>query len=129
MSGPQAPRGTLAERAAAGYLQGKGWRILARNVRRRVGEIDLVAVDPAGVLVFVEVRARRAWKGEPGARRAAASVDRRKQARLARAAAAVVARWPHLGERPARFDVIAVESDGAGRPVRLYHLRGAFEVG
>ncbi|MDE3111506.1 MAG: YraN family protein [Chloroflexota bacterium] len=45
----------LAERA----LAERGWRIIARNVRTRFGEIDLVCHDGSG-FVFVEVKTRRA---------------------------------------------------------------------
>ena len=36
-----------------------GWHVLARRWRVPEGELDLVALDPAGTLVAVEVRARR----------------------------------------------------------------------
>ena len=42
----------------AAYLQRRGWRVLARNWRCRLGEIDLVARDPDGVAVVCEVKAR-----------------------------------------------------------------------
>ena len=50
-------KGRRAEWIAALYLQLKGYRILARRVRTRVGEIDLVA-RKGDTLVFVEVKAR-----------------------------------------------------------------------
>jgi putative endonuclease len=50
-------RGRRAEWIAALYLAAKGYRILARRVRTRVGEIDLV-VRKGDTLVFVEVKAR-----------------------------------------------------------------------
>jgi putative endonuclease len=50
-------KGRRAESIAALYLQLKGYRILARRVRTRVGEIDLVA-RKGDTLVFVEVKAR-----------------------------------------------------------------------
>lgn len=50
-------RGRRAEQIAALFLQLKGYRILARRVRTRVGEIDLVA-RKGDTLVFVEVKAR-----------------------------------------------------------------------
>ncbi len=49
--------GRWAEAVAALYLQLKGYRILARRQRTRVGEIDLVARD-GDTLVFVEVKFR-----------------------------------------------------------------------
>jgi putative endonuclease len=50
-------RGRRAEVIAALFLQLKGYRILGRRVRTRVGEIDLVA-RKGDTLVFVEVKAR-----------------------------------------------------------------------
>jgi putative endonuclease len=50
-------KGRRAEAIAAFYLQLKGYRILARRVQTRVGEIDLVA-RKGDTLIFVEVKAR-----------------------------------------------------------------------
>lgn len=107
--------GRAAEERAAAYLEGRGYRILARNFRAQGGEIDLVA-ERDGVLCFVEVRRRGA-----GARVGAlASVDSRKRARLSAAARAFVARHSLAG-RPARFDVVALEGEGA-----ITHIPSAF---
>ena len=51
-------RGRAGEELAAAYLERQGLSIVARNVRCRVGEIDIVARDGASV-VFVEVKERR----------------------------------------------------------------------
>ncbi|NMA70336.1 MAG: YraN family protein, partial [Firmicutes bacterium] len=50
--------GRWGEALAALYLQGLGYQVLARNLRNRLGELDLVALD-GEILVFVEVRTRR----------------------------------------------------------------------
>ena len=47
--------GQQAEEIAAQYLLGKGYSILKRNHRTRLGEIDIVAQDGA-TFVFVEVK-------------------------------------------------------------------------
>lgn len=112
-------QGHAAEQRASRYLEAQGLRILAANLRCRAGEIDLIAWD-ASTLVFVEVRQRTsdAYGG------AAASVNRRKQTRLIRAAQYFLPRiTPRSGKRqpPAcRFDVVAV--DGA----HLTWIRNAF---
>jgi putative endonuclease len=56
--------GLRTERAALDYLHAAGCTLVARNVRYRVGEIDLVVRD-GDCLVFVEVRGRgiEAWEG------------------------------------------------------------------
>jgi len=50
--------GRQGEEAAARYLQNQGMKIVERNLRTPVGEIDLV-VKSKGILAFVEVKTRR----------------------------------------------------------------------
>ena len=50
--------GDEGEGRAEAFLRDRGFRILGRNVRSPLGELDLVA-DDHGVLVFVEVKRRR----------------------------------------------------------------------
>ena len=54
--------GYAGEDLAASYLEDLGWTILERNWRySRVGEIDIIAVEPSsvrGTLVFCEVKAK-----------------------------------------------------------------------
>ena len=100
--------GRAGEEAAAAFLAARGYRILARNVRFRTGEIDLVA-EEAGALVFVEVKTRLGL----GFGTAAEAITPQKQRQLVRLAAIYLA-MHHYDERPCRFDVVTVESDGAG---------------
>jgi putative endonuclease len=51
--------GQRYEDTACEYLQARGLHCIARNVRYRFGEIDLVMRDEEDLLIFVEVRARR----------------------------------------------------------------------
>jgi putative endonuclease len=116
---PRPARGRAAEEAAAELLVRAGLRIVARNVRIAGAEIDLVAED-GEALVFVEVRSRSSTRyGGP-----LATVGRRKQSRIARAAQAYLARAERWGS-PARFDVVGVEWC-AGR-ASCVHVRNAFE--
>ena len=92
------------ETRSAALLRDYGLRVVARNFRCRAGEIDLVATDEHR-LVFVEVRARR-HRSHGGA---VASVDRRKQCKIARCAAFFLSRHPEWRHLPCRFDVIAWE--------------------
>lgn len=55
--------GKLGENFACQYLQSHGYKILARNFKSKIGEIDIIAIDH-GVLVFVEVKTR--WSKEFG---------------------------------------------------------------
>ncbi len=91
--------GQLGEQRAAAFFLQRHFRIVARNFRCRLGEIDLI-VAQNGLLVFVEVRVRRpgAW-GD-----AAESIHWHKQQRLRRAARVYLMRQGHEG--PCRFDAI-----------------------
>ncbi|MEZ4910985.1 MAG: YraN family protein [Saprospiraceae bacterium] len=51
-------RGKQAEDAACIYLQNEGFLILERNWRFSKAEIDIIAKDRFGILVFVEVKSR-----------------------------------------------------------------------
>ena len=108
--------GRRAESAAFRYLRDQGLRPVARNFRRRGGEIDIIMLD-ADALVFVEVRYRRsAAFTEPGL-----TVDTHKQRKLIRTAALFVAAHRHLASHEMRFDVVAIEER---KPVRW--IRDAF---
>ncbi len=104
---PKQRAGEAAETAACAAMQAAGCRILARNVRYREGELDIVA-DDGGTLVFVEVRMRRGG-GYGGA---AGSVDLFKQRRLLRAARQYLAERFGARPPPCRFDVITADGDG-----------------
>jgi putative endonuclease len=91
-------RGRRGEALAELLLRCKGYRILGRRVKTRLGEIDLIAKSLAGVVCFVEVKTR------PDAEAAAESVGHRQRLRIARAAEQYLAGRP----APARFDVVTV---------------------
>ena len=114
--------GRRAEELATAFLHAQGFEILERNYRRRLGELDIVA-RRAGMLVIAEVRTRSgtAYGG------AAASVDRRKQQRITRAAAALLQRRAELARLPVRFDVIVVVEPQGANP-RIEWLQHAFEA-
>ncbi|MBV6273317.1 YraN family protein [Alcaligenaceae bacterium CGII-47] len=108
---PRQRQGYAAEAQAGDYLTGQGLQLLARNLRCKAGEIDLIARD-GSVLVFVEVRARH--NARFGG--AAASVNREKQKKLIRAAQYFLSQLTERhfsGHPPAcRFDVVCLEADG-----------------
>lgn len=111
--------GRLGESLAEAHLRRAGFRILARNVHLRHAELDLVARDGAA-LVFVEVRLRTSARFGG----AAESVDRRKQRRIAAAAAELLARGGLPRAARIRFDVVAI--DASAEPPRVEHIRDAF---
>lgn len=93
--------GLRAETLAGLYLRLKGYRILGRRMKTRLGEIDLVC-RRGRVLAFVEVKAR----GDLVT--AAEALQMPQRARLARAAALFVSTRPALAELDMRFDVMLV---------------------
>jgi putative endonuclease len=105
-----AAHGAAAEQRAEAYLIQQGLKALTRNWRCKTGELDVVMAD-ADTLVIVEVRAR----SQQGFGGAAASVDARKQQKLARTALAWVQAHPQWQDAPIRFDVVTFEADGQGR--------------
>jgi putative endonuclease len=114
--------GEAAEALAARHLAAQGLRIVARNHRVRGAEIDLIARDGA-VLVFIEVRMRREGALEGAHGGALASIDRRKQARVALAAQHYLARFDPAP--PARFDVLLLDN---GDPPQIAWLKDAFSL-
>lgn len=121
MLDPRKLFGQAGESAAEEYLRRKGYRIVARNLRSPVGELDLVAED-GRVLVFVEVKARRtdAFGG------AIQAVHQRKQKKLIQLAAQYLARH-HVKDRLCRFDVVLLQGTDAAVP-QIEHIQNAFEV-
>ena len=106
--------GARAEDLCAGLLRGAGLRVLERNWRCRLGEIDLIA-EEGSVLVFAEVRMRRGWSFGG----AAESVTAAKRARILAAARLYLSRRPQV---ECRFDVFLV--DGPAGDVKW--IRDAF---
>lgn len=113
--------GQEGEAEAERYLRGKGYRIVARNLRSSLGELDLVA-DDGGVLVFVEVKSRRT--AEFGG--AIHAVHRQKQRKLIRLAAQFLAQR-HWMDRTCRFDVVLLEGTERAA-LQVEHIQNAFEV-
>ncbi len=119
MAGEPPPTpGRSGEDLACAHLRGLGLRVVERNFRCRVGEIDVVARD-GDVVVFVEVKERR------GASHGTAveSVSAGKRQRLVRAARLYAARHG-LSEGGLRFDVVAIDWGPEGPRIR--HEAGAF---
>ncbi len=107
--------GSRYEEAAACYLEKMGYRILARNYRCRIAEIDLVARE-GKYLVFAEVKERATHELGYGSE----SINLRKQDRICAAA-----RYYLMKERidpgmPVRFDVVTIDSG------KVHVIRNAF---
>jgi putative endonuclease len=107
-------KGKQGEDLAAEHLLASGFTLIARNYQTRHGEIDCVARDPDGILVFVEVKVCSGGRyGHP-----LFKVNRAKQRQLVAMARHYCAQ--HRVSGPRRFDVIAIQGG------RLTHLKNAF---
>jgi len=114
--------GRAAEALAASYLQNRGWTILEQNWRVGHKEIDVIA-GRAGVIAFVEVKARRRRTyGHP-----LDAITRHKRRELELAARAWLARRPAGPEADYRFDAIWVIGDPGGRH-EIEHVPGAWRL-
>lgn len=109
--------GEKGEELALRYLQSKGYQILERNFRCRLGEIDLIALD-RDCLVFVEVRTRtNARYGLP-----LETITETKKRKIRRTAQYFLSGGKYQ-DLYARFDVVAVDFVGG---MHLNHIQDAF---
>lgn len=117
---PKQYQGRIAEDHALRRLLQAGHHLLARNYHCRAGEIDLITLSAANVLVFTEVRWRRnlAYGG------ALASVTLSKQRRLIVTARHFLACHPVNQIRAMRFDVFGLT--GLPPHWQCHWIRGAF---
>jgi putative endonuclease len=112
-------RGQEGEQLAVRYLQRRGYRILRRNYRCPLGEIDIVARH-RGVLVFIEVKCRSSRTfGSP--KLAITPAKKRKLSQVA---------WHYLQEHgltevSARFDVVTISGMSASPQFEV--ITNAFE--
>jgi len=96
--------GQRAETAACGYLEGQGYKIIARNWRNRWCELDIVA-EKAGVVHIVEVKYRSNLDYGTGLE----YIGHDKLKRLTRAASMFMT--SHGRGRPYQIDVIAISGE------------------
>ena len=125
-SGTPNSLGRLGEDTACTFLTGKGYRIITRNFRCRVGEIDIIAAKGEYV-VFVEVKLRKSDTYVS----AAEYVTRSKQRKIKLAAGYWLNyaedRLGLAAEPQPRFDVIEIYApDGAEGLLTVNHIENAF---
>ena len=100
--------GSVYELKASDYLTKKGYQIIERNYRCRIGEIDIIAIE-RDCLCFIEVKYRKNEKtGDP-----LEAVDKRKQQKIIRTA-------QYYQSVKCRFDAVGI----LGEEIRL--VRDAF---
>ena len=94
-------RGHSAEWLAAAALMAKGFRIVARRYRTKLGEIDLIA-RRGDLVLIVEVKARKSLI------EAMEALARESERRIEGCADLWLARQPDFGKLSVRFDMVAV---------------------
>ena len=112
--------GRSGEAAAAKLLKKNGYKILNKNYRTKLGEIDIIAKD-RDTVCFIEVKTRSNDSfGLPQE-----SVSRFKQRQIAKAALSFL-KEKNLFDKKARFDVVSVIYEG-DRP-RIELIKNVFEL-
>jgi putative endonuclease len=107
---------TIAER----HLKKKGYKILERNYRTKLGEIDIIAKDKK-TIVFVEVKTRRSWQfGNPKG-----AVTPAKQRKISMVALQYLKTIDRRNSR-ARFDVVAITATRDTPQIEI--IKNAFEL-
>jgi len=110
--------GSIQETKVIGYLEGKGYRIIARNVSNRFGEIDIICISPDKCLVFAEVKYRKNHESfDP-----LEAVDLRKIHKICKASSFYIGGHRELQDLQVRYDVIGVYDEG-----NIKHIVNAFE--
>ena len=114
------------ENAAAKHMHKIGYRVVARNLRLSMGEIDLVCEDPkSGTLVVVEVKARERKTSDTRRIDPEASITAAKKTKL-RTLTTALTKQERYQNRPIRIDVIAVVFEqGSKKPIELRHYESA----
>lgn len=100
-------RGDAQETRVLHYLLKKGWKLIQKNYRSHLGEIDLIFQDTEKTIVFVEVRYRH--RTDYGS--AQASVTSPKQFKIIKTALQFI-KQKKLTGFSFRFDVAGVSRDG-----------------
>ena len=112
--------GREAENLACQYLEKKGFRLLLRNYRCKMGEIDLIMQDNH-YLVFIEVR----YRTQSPYGSSLESINYTKQLKIIRTAEFYLL-TTYLSTRHARFDVVAM--DQFADRCEIHHVKNAIEL-
>lgn len=112
--------GDVGESLAVTFLKKNGYEIVEQNYRSALGEIDVIARDN-GVLVFVEVKARRTNRyGGPKW-----AVTRQKKRKISMVALEYLKKTNQM-DADARFDVVAIRLFPGQPGIEI--IKNAFEL-
>ena len=113
--------GREGESAAIAFLKENGYRILEKNFRFKLGEIDVIA-EQAGVIVFIEVKARSDHEfGRPFD-----ALTPTKQKKIIQTTQNFLVQ-KRIPDKSMRFDVVALTLDPADS-WKIELLENAFQV-
>jgi len=112
--------GEKGESMAARYLKKKGYKILEKNYRIPLGEIDIIAKD-GKTIVFVEVKSRRSAQfGSPKW-----AITPKKQRKISMVALQYL-KTTEQSTAKARFDVVTVIATQDKQKIEL--IKNAFDL-
>lgn len=112
--------GKESEAIAVKHLRKNGYRILEKNYRTKLGEIDIIAKD-GRTLVFVEVKARKnRHYGNPKA-----AVTFKKQYKISKTALCYLKSTRQTNAK-ARFDVVTIYLQDSNPEVEI--IKNAFDL-
>jgi putative endonuclease len=112
--------GAIGEKESLKFLENKGYKLLEKNFRCSLGELDLIMMN-GEEMVFVEVRSRTGSAfGEP-----CETVNRTKQNKLYRLAEYYL-NHKDLHDISCRFDVLSVILTFDGKLKEIEHIENAF---
>jgi len=113
--------GKSGEDQAVSYLKKEGYKIIERNYRTKLGEIDIIA-EHKGCICFVEVRA----KNNPDFGLPEETIVKKKQLQISKAALIYI-KSRGLEDRNCRFDVVSVKGVDSPSP-QINLIKNAFEL-
>lgn len=112
--------GKKGEEAAVGLLKDNGYKILLKNYKTKLGEIDIIASDK-GTICFIEVKTRQSDRfGLP-----TEAISDSKQRQISKVALMFL-KEKNLLDKKARFDVVSILYS-KDRP-QLDLIKNAFEL-
>jgi len=121
--------GKIGENFAEKYLKNKGYEILERNYKNKLGEIDIIAFKKFGkffkkikTLVFVEVKTGIAGNNQISPEE---NVHFWKQKKLIKAVKLYLKEKRINPNMPWQIDVVAVEYDELSNSARIRHIENA----
>lgn len=112
--------GKIGEDMAERFLRRHGYKILSKNWRCAMGEIDVVAQEKE-FTVFIEVKTRKSMAFGPGYM----SINPAKQLKLIKLAQAYLKRYG-LIDKPCRIDIISIDMAQDDSVMNVELIKDAF---